>query len=73
MKRLMRTTNIYSCDSEQEAQEIIKEDSEIGELVKKTIETKTKKAKGEIVASCLKVTTTIDIETEWFESIGGAE
>ena len=37
MKRLMRITNIFSCDSEEEAAEVIDQASEEGILVKKTV------------------------------------
>lgn len=70
MKRLMRVTNIYSCDTEDEAQEIINEDKETGELIKKTIEVKQKKSKGVVIAEILKVTTVVDVCTEWFEEVG---
>lgn len=69
----MRTTNIYSCDSEKEAQEVIQEDAETGILVKKVIEVKQKKSKGEVVAEKLKVTTVVDIETDWFEMMAATE
>lgn len=67
MKRLMRVTNIYACDSEEEAQEVINQASEEGVLVKKTVEVKSKKSKGVVIAECLKVTTVVDVDTAWFE------
>lgn len=67
MKRLMRITNIFSCDSEEEAAEVIDQASEEGILVKKTVEVKQKKKKGEVVAEKLKVTTVVDVNTDWFD------
>lgn len=67
MKRLMRITNIFSCDSEEEAAEVIDQASEEGILVKKTVEVKQKKKKGEVIAEKLKVTTVVDVNTDWFE------
>ena len=49
-KVLMRRTEMWRCDTETEAQEVIKAaTAEGGDLTKKTIEVKTKKAKGQIV------------------------
>lgn len=46
-KVLMRRTEMWRCDTESEAQEVIKAaTAEGGELTKKVIEVKTKKAKG---------------------------
>jgi len=54
---LMRRTEMWRADTEAEAQEIIDEAMDSGgDLTKKTIERKTKKAKGEIVAENLRVT-----------------
>lgn len=69
MKRLMRITNIFSCDSEEEAAEVIDQASEEGILVKKTVEVKQKKKKGEIIAEKLKVTTVVDVNTDWFDDL----
>lgn len=69
MKRLMRITNIFSCDSEEEAAEVIDQASEEGILVKKTVEVKQKKKKGEIIAEKLKVTTVVDVNTDWFDEL----
>lgn len=69
MKRLMRITNIFSCDSEEEAAEVIDQASEEGILVKKTVEVKQKKKKGEIIAEKLKVTTVVDVNTDWFDGL----
>jgi len=62
MKRLMRITNIFSCDSEEEAAEVIDQASEEGILVKK-------KKKGEVIAEKLKVTTVVDANTDWFDDL----
>lgn len=69
MKRLMRITNIFSCDSEKEAAEVIDQASEEGILVKKTVEVKQKKKKGEVIAEKLKVTTVVDVNTDWFDEL----
>ncbi len=69
MKRLMRITNIFSCDSEEEAAEVIDQASEEGILVKKTVEVKQKKKKGEVIAEKLKVTTVVDVNTDWFDDL----
>lgn len=69
MKRLMRITNIFSCDNEEEAAEVIDQASEEGVLVKKTVEVKQKKKKGEIIAEKLKVTTVVDVNTDWFDDL----
>lgn len=69
MKRLMRITNIFSCDSEEEAAEVIDQASEEGILVKKTVEVKQKKKKGEVIAEKLKVTTVVDANTDWFDDL----
>ena len=65
---LMRRTEVWRADTEAEAQEIIQEALESGgELTKKTIERKTKKSKGEIVAENLRVTVQVDFEGQWPE------
>lgn len=69
MKHLMRITNIFSCDSEEEAAEVIDQASEEGILVKKTVEVKQKKKKGEVIAEKLKVTTVVDVNTDWFDDL----
>ncbi len=69
MKRLMRITNIFSCDSEEEAAEVIDQASEEGILVKKTVEVKQKKKKGEVIAEKLKVTTVVDVNVDWFDDL----
>lgn len=69
MKRLMRITNIFSCDNEEEAAEVIDQASEEGILVKKTVEVKQKKKKGEVIAEKLKVTTVVDVNVDWFDDL----
>jgi hypothetical protein len=49
-KILMRRTEIYRADSLDEAQEIIDEAEEGGNLTKKSVELKQKKSKGEVIA-----------------------
>jgi hypothetical protein len=65
-KVLMRTTEIWRADTETEAQEIISDALATGgELTKKTIEIKQRKAKGQIIDENLKVTTQIDYAGQW--------
>ncbi len=60
-KVLMRVIEYWKADDEAEAQEIIRDATAAGgDLTKKVIEVKTKKAKGEVVAENLKVTTQVD-------------
>lgn len=57
MRELLRTTNEYSCDTENEIDEIVAEEEEKGgEITKKTVEKKQKKSRGEIIAEKYKVT-----------------
>lgn len=65
---LMRRTEIWRADDENEAQTIIDEAMESGgDLTKKTIERKQKKSKGEVVAENLRVTVQVDFEGQWPE------
>lgn len=65
---LMRRTEIWRADDENEAQMIIDEAMESGgDLTKKTIERKQKKSKGEVVAENLRVTVQVDFEGQWPE------
>lgn len=65
---LMRRTEIWRADDENEAQMIIDEAMESGgDLTKKTIERKQKKSKGEIIAENLRVTVQVDFEGQWPE------
>lgn len=60
-KVLMRRTEVWRCDTENEAQEVIKAaTADGGELTKKTTEVKTKKSKGQIVDENLRVTVQVD-------------
>ena len=57
MIELLRTTNEYSCDTEKEIDDIIaKEQAEGGEITKKVVEKKSKKAKGEVIGEKYKLT-----------------
>ena len=72
-KRLMRTTEIFRADTEKEAQAIIAEAAEQaishgGELTKKIVELKQKKAKGEVIDEAYKVTTQIDWSLDFWKS-----
>lgn len=65
-KVLMRTIEWWRVDTEGEAQEVIADAlSTGGELTKKTIEIKQRKAKGQIVDENLKVTTQVDYAGQW--------
>lgn len=60
-KVIMRRTEIWRCDTEVEADDIIAAALESGgELTKKTIEVKQKKAKGQVIDENKKVTVQID-------------
>lgn len=73
-KVLMRRTEMWRCDTEGEAQEVIKAaTAEGGELTKKTIEVKTKKAKGQVVDENLRVTVQVDYAGQFDTENGGEE
>lgn len=65
-KILMRRTEVWRVDTEQEAQEIINEAARSGgDLTKKIVEVKQKKSKGQVVEENLKVTTQVDYAGQW--------
>lgn len=64
-KVLMRRTEIWRVDTEAEAQEIIAEAAKDGDLTKKIVEVKQKKAKGVVIDENLKVTTQVDYAGQW--------
>lgn len=65
-KVLMRRTEVWRVDTEQEAQEIINEAARSGgDLTKKIVEVKQKKSKGQVVDENLKVTTQVDYAGQW--------
>ena len=65
-KVLMRRTEVWRVDTEQEAQEIINEAARSGgDLTKKIVEVKQKKSKGQVVEENLKVTTQVDYAGQW--------
>lgn len=71
---LMRRTEMWRCDTEGEAQEVIKASvANGGELTKKTIEVKTKKAKGQVVDENLRVTVQVDYAGQFDTETGGDE
>lgn len=73
-KVLMRRTEMWRCDTESEAQEVIKAaTAEGGELTKKIIEVKTKKAKGQVVDENLRVTVQVDYAGQFDTENGGEE
>lgn len=64
-KVLMRRTEIWRCDTEAEADEIITEASRDGDLTKKTIEVKQRKSKGQVIDENKKVTVQVDYAGQW--------
>lgn len=64
-KVLMRRTEIWRCDTEAEADEIIVEASKDGDLTKKTIEVKQRKSKGQVIDENKKVTVQVDYAGQW--------
>lgn len=65
-KVLMRRTEIWRVDSEAEAAEIINEAAKSGgDLTKKIVEVKQRKAKGQVIDENLKVTTQVDYAGQW--------
>lgn len=65
-KTLMRRTEIWRVDTDEEAQEIIREAlADGGDLTKKVIEIKQRKAKGLVVDENKKVTTQVDYAGQW--------
>lgn len=73
-KVLMRRTEIWRVDTESEAAEIIAEAAKSGgDLTKKIVEVKQKKAKGQIVDENLKVTTQVDYAGQWPSEEEGTE
>lgn len=64
-KVLMRRTEIWRVNTEAEAQEIIAEAAKDGDLTKKIVEVKQKKAKGVVIDENLKVTTQVDYAGQW--------
>ena len=66
MKRLLRITEEWAVDTENEAQDIIETAADSGgDLTKKTIEVKQKKSKGQVIEEHLKVTTQVVHDTIW--------
>lgn len=65
-KYLIKTTEVYRCDTELEANVLIKEAKESSqyEVVKSTIENRQTKAKGEIVDEWKRVTITKEFSEE---------
>lgn len=65
-KTLMRRIESWRVDTDEEAQEIIREALEDGgDLTKKIIEIKQRKAKGLVVDENKKVTTQVDYAGQW--------
>lgn len=63
---MLRKTTIFRADTQNEINSIIEEAlADGGELTKKTVETKTKKQKGEIIDECFKVTIQVDYADIW--------
>lgn len=73
-KILMRRTELWRVNTEAEAEEIIKEaQADGGDLTKKTIELKQRKAKGIVVEENKKVTVQVDYEGQWDVEVAGGE
>lgn len=67
---LMRRTEVWRCDTEGEAQTVIKNATQDGgDLTKKIVEVKTKKSKGQVVDENLRVTVQVDYASQ-FETEG---
>ena len=65
-KVLMRRTEVWRVETEQEGQEIINQAARSGgDLTKKIVEVKQKKSKGQVVEENLKVTTQVDYAGQW--------
>ena len=65
-KVLMRRTEVWRVDTEQEAQEIINEAARSGgDLTKKIVEVKQKKSKGQVVEENLTPTTHLANARQW--------
>lgn len=65
-KYLIKTTEIYRCDSEFEANSLVEEAKKASEyeVIKSTIENRTSKAKGEIIDEWRRVTITKEFSEE---------
>ncbi len=59
MKTLIQTTEVYRVDSEREVDQLLNDAESRGDLTKKIVETKQRKAKGEIIDEAFKVTITL--------------
>lgn len=65
-KVLMRRTEIWRVDSEEEAGEIIADAQKSGgDLTKKVVEVKQRKSKGAIIEENKKVTVQVDFAGQW--------
>lgn len=64
LERILREVKTYGFDTEEQAKQFVEELAEevAGEITKHSIERKTKKAKGEIIAECFQLTVQIDYE-----------
>ncbi len=78
MERILREVKTYGFDTEEQAKQFVEDlaDEVAGEITKHSIERKTKKAKGEIIAECFQLTVQIDYEKIFdylMDDVGGAE
>lgn len=64
--KMMRKTEIWRCADEAEAAAVIENAvNDGGELTKKTVELKQRKAKGVVIEESFKVTTQVDYCGQW--------
>lgn len=78
MERILREVKTWGFDTEDEAKNFVEDlaDDCAGEITKHSIERKTKKAKGEIIAENFQLTVQIDYEKIFdylLEEVGGGE
>ena len=78
MERILREVKTYGFDTEEQAKAFVEEMAEdcAGDITKHSIERKTKKAKGEIIAEQFQLTVQIDYEKIFdflIDEVGGAE
>jgi len=78
LERLLREVKTYGFDTEDQAKAFVEEMAEdcAGTITKHSIEQKTKKAKGEIIAEQYQLTTQVDYEKIFdylIDEVGGAD
>lgn len=78
MERILREVKTWGFDTEEAAKQFVEELAEdcAGDITKHSIERKTKKAKGEIIAECFQLTVQIDYEKIFdylLDDVGGSD